>query len=528
MPILGCGSWSSSASKMNLRPYQQEAIAATETGWNNFSKQLLVLPTGAGKTVCFSALAHRRLQRGERSLILAHREELIEQAVAKLKAATGVKADVEKAERWASLDAPVVVASVQTLRGDRLARWPRDHFGQIIADEAHHSISSSWQQVLNHFDGHADVLGVTATPDRGDKRNLGTYYENVAYEIGLFDLIKQGFLSRIVIKSIPLQIDLSRVQQTSGDYDANQLGDALTPYLGAIARAICENAPFPRRTLAFLPLIKTSLDFVAACRKEGLVAEHIDGYDDQRDTKKQRFAAGEFDLLSNAMLLTEGFDDPGIDCIVNLRPTRSRSLYSQIVGRGTRIADGKENLLLLDFLWAHQRMNLIRPAHLVSGCDDEAEVITKIAEQKAGGGEMDLEALATDAAEQRHESLRKKLEKNSKKKGKTIDAMEWCLNMNAKELVDYEPVMKWEHSQITDKQAYALKRAGIDVATVKGKGHASKLLDVYFRSQKLVLASDAQREKMRQMGVENWETATTDDARRFFADLRKPREAQLI
>ena len=513
---------------MNLRPYQQDAIHAIEQGWNQFTKQLLVLPTGAGKTVCFSALAARRWQRGERSLILAHREELIEQAVLKLKAATGIVADVEKAERWASLSAPVVVASVQTLRGERLARWPRNHFAQVIADEAHHSISASWQQVLNHFDGEADVLGVTATPDRGDKRNLGGYYENVAYEIGLFDLIGQGYLSRIVIKSVPLEIDLSKVTQSTGDYDATALGDALTPYLGAIARAIREHAGFPRRTLAFLPLIKTSLDFVDACRQEGLIAAHVDGYSEDRDVILKRFAGGEFDLLSNAMLLTEGYDDPGIDCIVCLRPTRSRSLYSQIVGRGTRICDGKENLLLLDFLWSHQRMNLIRPAHLVSGCDDEAEVITKLAENDGGRGELDLEALATDAAEQRHESLRKKLEANRKKKGKTVDAEEWCLKMGAKEMVDYEPVMKWEHGQITDKQSYALKRAGIDVATVKGKGHASKLLDVYFRSQKLTLASDAQRSKMRQMGVTDWETATADDARRFFADLRKPQEATLV
>lgn len=510
---------------MNLRPYQQDAIAAVESGWQEFSKQLLVLPTGAGKTVCFSALASRRWERGERSLILAHREELIEQAVAKLHAATGIRAEVEKAERWASLDAPVVVASVQTLqRENRLNRWPCDHFAQVIPDEAHHSISSSWQTVLNYFDGTADVLGVTATPDRGDKRNLGNYYQDVAYEIGLFDLIKQGYLSRIVIKSLPLEIDLSKVGQSTGDYDATQLGDALTPYLGAIARAIKQHAPYPRRTLAFLPLIKTSLDFVEACRAEGLIAAHVDGYSDDRDTVLQRFAAGEFDVLSNAMLLTEGYDDPGIDCIVNLRPTRSRSLYSQIVGRGTRKCEGKENLLLLDFLWAHQRMNLIRPAHLVAGCDDEAEVITKLAGDKAAGGEgeLDLESLATDAAEQRHESLRKKLEANRKKKGKTIDAEEWCLKMGAKDLVDYEPVMKWEHAQITDKQAWTLKRAGIDVATVKGKGHASKLVDAYIRSQKLTLASPKQLALMQRMGNPG---TTADDFRRFIATIKQPKAA---
>lgn len=508
---------------MNLRPYQQDALTAVESGWENFSKQLLVLPTGAGKTVCFSALAHRRWQQGERSLILAHREELIEQAVQKLKAATGIRAEVDKAERWASMTAPVVVASVQTLmREKRLQRWPADHFAQVIPDEAHHSISASWMQVLNYFDGHAHVLGVTATPDRGDKRNLGQYYQNVAYEIGLFDLIKQGYLSRIVIKSLPLEIDLSKVQQASGDYDATQLGDALTPYLGAIARQIRQHAPYPRRTLAFLPLIKTSLDFVAACREAGLVAAHVDGMSEDREDILKRFARGEFDVLSNAMLLTEGYDDPGIDCIVNLRPTRSRSLYSQIVGRGTRICEGKENLLLLDFLWAHQRMNLIRPAHLVTTGDEQAEVITKLAE--AGGeGEQDLEALATDAAEQRHESLRKKLEANSKKKGETIDAEAWCLKMNAKELVDYEPVMSWEHAQVGPEQSAALVRAGIDPASVRGKGHAAKLLDAYVRTQRLQLASPKVRALMKRMGAPNADAATVPEGRRFMANLNSRR-----
>jgi hypothetical protein len=196
----------------------------------------------------------------------------------------------------------------------------------------------------------------------------------------------------------------------------------------------------------------------------------------------------------------------------------------QMTGRGTRVSPFKEDLLLLDLLWLHQKHNLIRPAHLVAKSDEEAELITKIAREKqSGGGDqmaLELEGLATEAAGQRHEALRKQLDQARKKKGKLIDAMEWCLQMGQPDLADYEPTMKWESASMTDKQAKLLKRAGVDIATVTGKGHASKLIDVYMRSQKLTLASEGQRRVMRRLGHPNADAATADEARRFFANLK--------
>lgn len=510
---------------MQPRPYQSQIIQSVEAGWKDYRKQLVVLATGGGKTPVFSWLA-QRIQ-PERTLILAHREELIDQAIDKLRQATGIRADKEKAEHRASLSAPVVVASVQSMQGERLLRWPANHFGLVVADEAHHSISDSWQSPLRHFDQHAKVLGVTATSDRGDKRNLGEYYESVAAEIGLFDLIKQGYLSRVVIKSIPLEISLSNVGQSKGDYDVNDLDDALTPYLGAVAQAIAEHAPF-RKTLVFLPLIATSKKMVEACEAVGLQAMHVDGYCEDRKDRLNAFASGKFDVACNSALLGEGYDDPSIDCVVILRPTRSRPLYAQLCGRGTRLFPGKENLLLLDFLWMHTKHNLVRPAHLIAKTQEEAEVITKIAEEESkpgGQGELDLEGLATAATEKRHEALRKKLEENRKKKGKLIDAMEYAMREGKADLVDYEPVMKWESHPVTEPQARALKRNGIDPATVTGKGHAMRLLDVAFGKQKLLLASEGQRRVMRRMGVANWESATQEEARRFFSGLRREKAA---
>lgn len=503
---------------MNPRPYQLECLKAIQAGWAQFQKQLIVVPTGGGKTCIFSWLAE---QNPHLTLILAHREELIDQAIAKLKASTGIEADKDKAEFRASPGARVVVGSIQTLmRENRLTRWAPNHFDLVVVDEAHHAISPSFLRVLNHFDGHARVLGVTATPDRGDKKNLGQYFQNIAYEVPLFDLIDDGYLSRITIKSVPLQIDLNSVRQTAGDFNDFDLGNALEPYLGEIASAIAEHASF-RRTLAFLPLRATSRKFVDACRKAGLAACHIDGESPDRKEILARFAAGEFDVLSNAMLLTEGFDDPGIDCVVVLRPTRSRPLYAQMVGRGTRIAEAKESLLLLDFLWMHERHSISRPADLIASNKEEADIITDLSQSAGGPMEMDLQEVSTEAQKKREDALRKRLEEQSARKPKFISAEDFAIQHDSLAVAEYEPTMPWESEPVTDRQLWHLKRAKVDVATVKGKGHATKLLNILFAGQKLTLASPRQRGYMRKMGYPNADMATADEARRFFSGLNR-------
>lgn len=524
---------------MILRPYQLEAVESTEKGFCEFNKQLGVLPTGGGKTIVFSHLAQRRQARGERTLILAHRDELVTQAIDKLRASTGLIAQKEKAESYADLAAPVVVGSIQTLcREKRLERWPKDHFSLIVCDEAHHALSDSWQRTLGHFS--AQVLGVTATPDRGDRRNLGHYFQNVCFEVPLFDLIGQGYLSRITLKSIPLKIEMSQIKSEfdpqSGCQDFSKAGiaSALEPYLDEIAVHIREQASF-RRILTFLPLIATSQKFVEACRVAGLSAEHIDGESPDRREKLARFANWDFDVLSNAMLLTEGFDDPGIDCVIVLRPTRSRPLYAQMVGRGTRIAEGKENLMLLDFLWLHQSHAIVRPAHLIARDDFEAEQITALAEEQSAGipadlaaqMPLDLETLSGEAVAQREEALRKRLEQQKKKQAKTISAEEFAIEHNSMDVAEYQEAMPWESTPFTEKQAKWLHRAKIDTSTVRGKGHASKLLSLYFDKKPLMLASEGQRAMMKRMGFPNAEQATADQARRFFADMRKPKQEAL-
>jgi len=506
---------------MHLRPYQQAAFERVIEGFESFNKQLLVCPTGGGKTVIFSALAKHYADSGKRTLILAHRDELITQAVEKLHSATGIRADREQAEHYAD-DSPVIVGSIQTLcNPKRLERFKRDEFGLVVCDEAHHAISNSWQRVLNWFDGDASVLGVTATPDRGDAKELGSYFENIAYEIQLLELIKQGFLSPIKIKAIPLQIDVSSVGTSGGDFDRADLGHAIEPYLSAIAAEIKKHAA-NRKTLVFCPLIETSKLFVSKCVEMGLDARHVDGESPGRAEILEDFDAGKFHVLSNAMLLTEGYDCPSIDCVCVLRLTKSRALYSQMIGRGTRIDDFKSDLLVLDFLWLHETHSLVRPASLVAVNQREADEMTKLVFERAagGGGEEDIETLAGTVREQREAKLKAELEANFGKASKIISADEFAVAAGEIAVAQYEPTMQWESEPPSESQLKALRRAKIDPKTVRGKGHARQLLNIFFARQKVMPASAKQRAIMRRMGAENWETATAIEARKFFAAIR--------
>lgn len=508
---------------MTLRPYQSSCVDAIEAGFKQFGRQLAVLPTGGGKTIIFSHLANRC---PGRTLILAHRGELIEQAHAKLRSATGIFASIEKAESRGSMDSKVVIGSVQTLlNAGRRERWPTDHFQLVVVDEAHHALADSYRGILNYFT--AKVLGVTATPDRGDKKNLGSYFQNVAFEISLFDLVSAKFLSPISVLAVPLRIDLSAVGSTAGDFREDELGSAIEPYLGQIAAAIKEHAGF-RRTLAFLPLIATSHKFVDACRTAGLRAEHVDGQSPDRKQILQRYAGGEFDILSNAMLLTEGYDvdsgptGVGIDCVVVLRPTRSRPLYAQMVGRGTRIAKCKENLLLLDFLWHHKTHRICRPAALIAGNEMEADSITELTQRDAMPGEvarqLDLQELAKASSLEREEALRKKLAAMANEQKRFISAEEFALKHKSLAVAEYQETMPWESEPVTAKQRIYLDRAKIDPSSVRGKGHASRLLGLYFNHSPLQLASEGQRALLRRWGYDNWETATVREASRIFAE----------
>lgn len=465
---------------MELRPYQQEAREAIFEQWDGgVLKTLLVLPTGCGKTIVFAKVAEDCVRRGDRVLILAHRGELLEQAADKIRQSTGLGCAVEKAEEtcmgsWFR----VVVGSVQTMmREKRLGQFPEDYFQTIIIDEAHHCISDSYQKVLNHFSS-AKILGVTATPDRGDMRNLGSYFESLSYEYTLPKAIKEGYLSPIKALTIPLKIDMTGVGVQAGDFKASDISTALDPYLQGIAQEM-EKYCKDKKTVVFLPLVKTSQKFRDLLNAHGFRAAEVNGDSQDRSEVLEAFDRGEYNVLCNSMLLTEGWDCPSVDCVVVLRPTKVRSLYCQMVGRGTRLSPGKDHLLLLDFLWHTERHELCHPASLI--CQDE-EVAKKMTEHiEQAGCPVDIEEAEKTAAEdvvaQREEALAKQLEEMKRRKKKLVDPLQFEMSIQAEDLSGYVPAFGWEMGPPSEKQKATLEKLGILPDQIENAGKAAKILD---------------------------------------------------
>ena len=503
-------------SAMTLRPYQQGAREKVHAEWEaGRLRTLTVLPTGTGKTIVFSAVAEDQVRAGDRVLILAHRGELLDQAAEKLKKSTGLGCAVEKAESsclnsWYR----VTVGSVQSLqRPQRLEKFPHDYFGTIIIDEAHHAITDGYRRILDWFGG-ARVLGVTATPDRGDMRNLGEVFDSLAYEYKLTDAIRDGYLCRILAQTIPLKLDISTVGMSGGDYSAGELGSALDPYLDQIASEMSDRCK-DRRTVVFLPLIKTSQKFRDTLNAHGFSAAEVNGQSADRAQILADFSAGKYNVLCNSMLLTEGWDCPGVDCVVVLRPTKVRSLYSQMVGRGTRICDGKKDLLLLDFLWLTDRHELCRPADLV--CEDHAVAQQMTDNLAAAGCPEDIEEAAAQASEdviaQREESLAKQLAEQRRKKARLVDPLQYEMSIQAEDLSGYVPSFGWEAGPPSAEQTAALEKAGILPDAVDCAGKASLLLDRLAKRRSEGLTTPKQIRCLERYGFRHVGTWSFDAAR---------------
>ena len=503
---------------MELRPYQKEAKEAVFENWDNGTKKtLLVLPTGCGKTIVFAKITEECVRQGDRVLILAHRGELLDQAADKIAKATGLGCATEKAEQtcigsWFR----IVVGSVQSMmREKRLDRFPEDFFGTIIIDEAHHCVSDSYQRVLNHFPC-AKILGVTATPDRGDMKNLGNVFESLAYEYTLPRAIKEGYLSPIKAITIPLKVDLSGVGVQSGDFKLGDLGTALDPYLREIAEEMKKYC-MDKKTVVFLPLVKISQKFRDILNENGFCAAEVNGESQDRAEILQDFEAGRYNVLCNSMLLTEGWDCPSVDCIAVLRPTKVRSLYCQMVGRGTRLAPGKDHLLLLDFLWHTERHELCHPAHLI--CENE-EVAKKMTENlETAAFPMDIEEAEKTAAEdviaQREEALAKQLAEMKRRKKKLVDPLQFEMSIQAEDLSGYVPAFGWEMAPPSDKQKQTLEKLGILPDQIDNAGKAAKILDRLNKRREENLTTPKQIRFLEGKGFQHVGTWQFDTAKRL-------------
>ena len=362
---------------LDLRPYQASAIEAiTEADRQGVKRPLVVHPTGTGKTVTFCHLIARRASIG-RALVLVHRDELANQTVEKIgMVAPELATGVVKAERN-EVDRDVVVASVQTIHRDNrlaalLAAGPVE---TVVVDEAHHAPAPTWTKVLTGLGSFSPygplTVGFTATPER-DGKSLGVWEKVVSY-MSIREAIYQGYLCGVTGQTVRTSMDLRKVKTTRGDYADGSLGDELesSGAIEEIADAYLTYAK-DRKGVAFTPTVETAAHLAAALCERGIPAEMVSGGTPVEDRRAilDRLKTGQTQVVTNCAVLTEGFDEPSISCVVVARPTKFHGLYVQMVGRGTRLYPGKKDLLVLDVTGASERHDLVAVVDLGIGIED--------------------------------------------------------------------------------------------------------------------------------------------------------------
>jgi superfamily II DNA or RNA helicase len=397
-----------------LRWYQREAIEGVKRELQVNRSTLLVMATGTGKTRCFSQLI-KEWDQGP-VLVLAHREELIQQAKASLEAIVGDYVDVERAEDKSSFRSRYVVGSIDSVRQKkRLERMGHNRFSLIVPDEAHHSVSASYQKVLDWF-APAKVCGVTATPDRSDEAALGQVYDSVAYVYDIEQAIDDGFLVPLEGRHVDVQnVDLSHVKKSAGDLQAGELDDVMVQAVAGIVHEVLRLYP-DRQGLAFFPGVK-SAELAAQAFNEKIpgCASWVSGETppELRAEIVRDFKAGRIRYLCNCQVFLEGFDAPATSLLIDGAPTLSRARYAQKVGRVTRsivdffplrrreqsaerraliAASTKPFGTILDFVANSGKHDLVTPEDLLGGSySDEEVALAKKARKKGGGGDVKAE-----------------------------------------------------------------------------------------------------------------------------------------
>ena len=334
--------------------------------------------------------------------------------------------------------------------------------------------------------------------------------------------IREKYLVPIRAQMIPLELDIGSVGVSNGDYAVGEIGTALEPYLEQIAVEMSHYCA-GRKTVVFLPLIATSQKFCRMLNEVGLRACEVNGNSDDRDQVLADFEAGRYDVLCNSMLLTEGWDCPAVDCIVILRPTRVRSLYQQMVGRGMRLSPetGKDHLLLLDFLWLSERHDLCRPSALVS---KDAAIAAKMDEQLAMDDQVyDLieaeEQAERDVLAEREQALARELAEMRRRKRKLVDPLQYAMSIAAEDLANYVPTFAWEMAPPSKKQLEFLERRGIFSESVTNSGMASMLIDRLQRRMQEGLATPKQIRCLERYGFRQVGTWLFDDASSMISRL---------
>lgn len=408
--------------------YQEAAFQSFFAEYDDRGRsQLCVMATGLGKSVTAVLIAREIVERrGGKVLVIAHLDNLINQLAEEFEA-WGLPTAIEKAELKArelaalgSTKARCVIASVQTLKGRRLESWPADYFDLIIVDESHRSVSDSYRSIFDHF-GKAKLLGLTATPHRTDKRNLGELYAHKCYEYLLPEAIAKQELARLTMYPIDCNVDLRdikvKVRGGERDFDPDVISDRIGPHVIELA----ENAAAklgPGQTLIFAPCRRSAQAFESAFNGLGITCASVDYKTVNRAEIIRSFKEGtmasspEFAALANFNLLGTGFNHKSVGNIVMFRPTQSWGLLEQMLGRGTRLCDGKLECRIIDPAWIVDGSQIAKPIDLFMPPGADEETRRRARELAAKGEGIGLD----EAAEQAEEEARKKREAREKAK----------------------------------------------------------------------------------------------------------------
>ncbi len=515
-----------------LRPYQQSALEAVRDSYRRGHRRaLVVMPTGTGKTVLFAEIS--RLAKGP-VLVLAHRQELVSQARDKISTWCDDVVAVEMAAQR-DLTAPrggrrpkITVASIQTI-SRRLTQIPRDAFKIVVVDEAHHATADSYREVLDHFASGSEpnwVLGVTATPDRGDGRRLGEVFSDVAFDYDIVSAIEDGWLCPVRSFLVQTEVDFSRVRKIAGELATAEVERILTkePHLAEIAHPIVEErGDRPAMVFAASVAHAHALSRVL-CEIAGdpQFAAAVDGTtpSEHRAATIERFRAGEIQVLVNCALFTEGFDVPQIALVAIARPILSRAFYAQMVGRGTRLAPNKKDLLVLDFVPGNCRHSLVQAIDIFADEDDEEIVATarRVALQHSEEGEFIALERALELARQEVEARRASVEYQLMHRDPFA-----LVGVQTERLRPRSP----HEEPATEDQRRFLLKAGFDAERVESMSarQAEEVREHLLDRKAVGLCTPKQARELAAIGIDP-EELYYDEARDLLAALRRAKKSK--
>lgn len=484
---------------MSERKYQVDAENAVFHEWDTVTSTAVVQPTGTGKTVLFSKIIKRRLPK--RALVLAHREELIWQAREKIERFAGCDCGIEMAEHYVNNslfgEMPVVISTIQTQNsawGDRkrMGRFKPTDFDTLIIDECHHATADSYRRVIDYYKQNPNlrVLGVTATPDRADEEALGQVFDTVAFDYEILDAIHDGWLVPIDQQFVMVGgLDFSEVHTTLGDLNNAELAKVMEneKTMQGVTGASIEIIG-NRRAILFTASVHQAEQACEIFNRHRMhMASWVCGATNKDDRRERlaRFKAGETQVMCNCGVLTEGFDDPGVQVILMGRPTKSRSLYAQMAGRGTRPEDGlvdrfdtadlrkgairdssKPSCLIVDFVGNSGRHKLMSSADILGGKISDEAVARALIKAKSSNGAVRMDA-ALDEEEKalREEQERRRLAEAAKKVKVLAKVRYSKKEVDPFDLFQIEPVKSrgWDNGRVlSPKQSAILMKRGIN------------------------------------------------------------------